>query len=84
MNGLVLSGVAGIVLSGVSLSCYQACETAENPITARVSGLSNFPNLNSLTNKNSAPFRWKTTKRHDAQRFARQEKPGFPARRAAP
>ncbi|QCX50787.1 hypothetical protein E7Z57_03440 [Ralstonia pseudosolanacearum] len=72
------------MLSGVSLSCYQACETAENPITARVSGPSNFPNLNSLTNKNSAPFRWKTAKQHDAQRFGRQRKPGLPARRTAP
>ncbi|AZU58030.1 hypothetical protein DOT66_00130 [Ralstonia pseudosolanacearum] len=72
------------MLSGVSLSCYQACETAENPILARVSGLSNFPNLISLTNKNSAPFRWKTAKRHDARRFTRRRKTGFPARRAAP
>ena len=84
MNGLVLSGVAGIVLSGVSLSCHQACETAGNLITVLVSGPSNFPNLNSLTNKDSAPFRWKTAKQHDAQRFARQRKAGFPARRAAP
>ncbi|RQQ57206.1 hypothetical protein DF021_31045 [Burkholderia stagnalis] len=72
------------MLSGVSLSCYQACKTAGSPITARVSSPSNFPNLNSLTNKNSAPFRWKTAKQHDAQRFARQRKTGFPARRAAP
>ncbi|MFC1349471.1 MAG: hypothetical protein G8D60_08655 [gamma proteobacterium symbiont of Phacoides pectinatus] len=72
------------MLSGVSLSCYQACETAENPITVRVSASYNFPNLNSLTYKNSAPFRWKTAKRHDAQHFAWQRKPGFPARRAAP
>ncbi|QOK93417.1 hypothetical protein HF908_12425 [Ralstonia pseudosolanacearum] len=72
------------MLSGVSLSCYQACETAGNPITARVPGLPNFPNLNSLTNKNSAPFRWKTAKRHDTNRFARRRNTGFPARRAAP
>ncbi|PWD70085.1 hypothetical protein DF213_18700 [Dickeya dianthicola] len=80
MNGLVLSGVAGIVLSDVSLSCYQACEIAGNPITARVPGLSNFPNLNSLTNNRSALFRWKTANRHGAQR----RKPGFLARRAVP
>ncbi|MZH99029.1 hypothetical protein F5986_14795 [Dickeya dianthicola] len=84
MNGLVLSGVAGIVLSGVSLSCYQACEMVGKPITAGAHGLSNFPNLNSLTNKDSAPFRWINTKRHDAQRFGRQRKTGFPAGRAAP
>jgi hypothetical protein len=84
VNGLVLSGVPGIVLSGVSLPCYQACGTVGNSITVRVSGLSNFPNLNSLTNKNSAPFQWKTAKQRDAQRFARQRKTGFPARRAAP
>ncbi|TYC53759.1 hypothetical protein ETQ85_20760 [Zoogloea oleivorans] len=84
MNGLVLSGVVGIVLSGVSLSCYQACETAEILIAARVFGLSNFPNLNSLTNKNSAPFRWINDKRHGTRRFARYRKPSFPARRAGP
>lgn len=80
MNGLVLSGVPGIVLSGVFLSCYQACELAGNPITTLVPGHSNFPNLNSLTNKNSASFRWKTAKRHGSQR----RKTGFPTRRAAP
>ena len=40
--------------------------------------------LNFDGHKNSAPFRWKTTERHDAQRFAGQRKVGFPARRAAP
>jgi len=80
----VLSGVPGIVLSGVSLSCYQACELAGKPVTKRVSGLSNFPNLDSLTNKNSAPFRWITDKRHGEQRFAQQTKPGLQAGRAAP
>jgi plasmid replication initiation protein len=37
VDGLVLSGVRGIVLSGVGLSCYQACRSAAKPITARVS-----------------------------------------------
>ncbi|PPV42013.1 hypothetical protein C5L43_03540 [Ectopseudomonas oleovorans] len=76
MNGLVLSGVPGIVLSGVSLSCYQACEIAAKPVTALVCGLSNFPNLNSITFSRSAPFQWITTKRHGQA--------GFPAGRAAP
>lgn len=84
MNGVVLSGVPDIVLSGVPLSCYQACELAGKPVTKRVSGLSNFPNLDSLTNKNSAPFRWITDKRHGERRFAQQTKPGFQAGRAAP
>ncbi|RIV66916.1 hypothetical protein D2V84_12940 [Burkholderia pseudomallei] len=64
MNGLVLSGVPGLVLSGVFLSCYQACEIAEKPITARVSASSNFPNSRSLTLGKSAPFRWITPERH--------------------
>jgi plasmid replication initiation protein len=33
VDGVVLSGVRGIVLSGVGLSCYQACRSAANPIT---------------------------------------------------
>ena len=42
MNSLVLSGVATIVLSGVRLSCYQACgggltHCSENGIRARKS-----------------------------------------------
>ncbi|PJL68673.1 hypothetical protein B9Y61_11635 [Stenotrophomonas maltophilia] len=84
MDGLVLSGVPGIVLSGVRLSCYQEYENAAKPVTARVSALSNLPNLNSLTFGRSAPFRWTTAKRHGGQRFARQAKPGFPTGRAAP
>ncbi|NJA89393.1 hypothetical protein HCX48_09185 [Rhodocyclus tenuis] len=80
MNGLVLSGVPGVVLSGVALSCYQACELAGNPVTALIPGPSNFPNLNSLTNKNSAPFRWKTSKRHGSQ----GKSISFSAKRAAP
>ena len=31
VNSVVLSGVRGIVLSGVGLSCYQACRSAGNP-----------------------------------------------------
>ncbi|MBA4280770.1 MAG: hypothetical protein C0437_15480 [Ralstonia sp.] len=84
MNGLVLSGVPGVVLSGVALSCYQACELAAKPVTTRVPGPSNFPNLTSLTFGRSAPFRWTTAKPHGAQRFARPRKTGFPARRAGP
>ncbi|ANH74963.1 hypothetical protein ACS15_1905 [Ralstonia insidiosa] len=80
MNGLVLSGVPGIVLSGVSLSCYQACEIAGKLIVARVSACSNFPNSNTLTFNKSAPFRWKTARRHCGQ----LRKPGLHTRRAAP
>ncbi|TYZ55446.1 hypothetical protein C2I33_08135 [Ralstonia solanacearum] len=72
------------MLSGVSLSCYQACETAGRPIAVRIPGPSNFPNLNSLTFSRSAPFRWTTAKRQDTRHFVRRRKPGFPARRAAP
>ncbi|PPU94022.1 hypothetical protein FZ025_03210 [Xanthomonas hyacinthi] len=76
MNGLVLSGVPGLVLSGVFLSCYQACEIAAKPITARASAPSNSPNSRNLTLGKSAPFRWTTTKRHAPA--------GFPIARAAP
>ncbi|HBP1568656.1 TPA: hypothetical protein L5U79_002657 [Pseudomonas aeruginosa] len=84
MDGLVLSGVRGIVLSGVRLSCYQEYENAENPMTARVCGASNYLTSESLTFCRSAPFRWTTTKRHGQRRFARQSKAVFPAGRAAP
>jgi len=40
VDGLVLSGVPRIVLSGVSHSCYQACEIAGKPMLARVSACS--------------------------------------------
>ncbi|RWT39101.1 hypothetical protein DN613_08990 [Aeromonas caviae] len=80
MDGLVLSGVRGIVLSGVRLSCYQEYESAAKPITARVCGPSNFPNLKPLTGSRSAAPRWTTATRHEAQR----QQPGFPTRRAAP
>ncbi|OXT65260.1 hypothetical protein CF344_18985 [Pseudomonas aeruginosa] len=75
MDGLVLSGVPGIVLSGVRLSCYQEYENAAKPVTARVCGPSNLPNYKSLTFSRSAPFRWTTAKRHGQT--------GFPAGRAA-
>ncbi|MCO2273898.1 hypothetical protein FA378_05250 [Pseudomonas aeruginosa] len=80
MDGLVLSGVPGIVPSGVSHSCYQACEIAGKPITARVCGFYNLPNFKSLTFGKRTPHRWTTAKRHHAQ----QHKPDFPTRRAAP
>ncbi|EIU5016569.1 hypothetical protein IPC723_19195 [Pseudomonas aeruginosa] len=83
MDGLVLSGVPGIVLSGVRLSCYQEYENAAKPVTARVCGPSNLPNYKSLTFSRSAPLRWTTTKRHSEQRFARQAKSGFPTWEAA-
>ncbi|PJL05816.1 hypothetical protein B9Y65_02075 [Stenotrophomonas maltophilia] len=76
MDGLVLSGVPGIVLSGVRPSCYQEYENAAKPVTARVCAPSNLPNYKSLTFSRSAPFRWATTKRHGQA--------GFPAGRAAP
>ncbi|EIU6918781.1 hypothetical protein L5569_003991 [Pseudomonas aeruginosa] len=76
MDGLVLSGVQGIVLSGVRLSCYQEYENAAKPVTARVFAPSNLPNYKSLTFSRSAPFRWTTAKRHGQA--------GFPAGRAAP
>ncbi|PPT94115.1 hypothetical protein XaraCFBP7407_15595 [Xanthomonas arboricola pv. arracaciae] len=76
MNGLVLSGVRGIVLSGVRLSCYREYENAAKPVTARVCVPSNLPNYKSLTFSRSAPFRWTTTKRHGQA--------GFPAGRATP
>ncbi|QDY49359.1 hypothetical protein DUW70_12885 [Stenotrophomonas maltophilia] len=76
MNGLVLSGVPGIVLSGVRPSCYQEYENAAKPVTARVCVPSNLPNYKSLTFSRSAPFRWTTAKR--------QGQAGFPAARAAP
>ncbi|HBP0698398.1 TPA: hypothetical protein L5Q44_001538 [Pseudomonas aeruginosa] len=76
MDGLVLSGVPGIVLSGVRPSCYQEYENAAKPVTARVCVPSNLPNYKSLTFSRSAPFRWTTAKRHGQA--------GFPAARAAP
>ncbi|EGT3595197.1 MAG: hypothetical protein DI603_22715 [Roseateles depolymerans] len=80
MDGLVLLGVRGIVLSGVRLSCYQEYGSAAKPITARVFGPSNFPNLNQLTDSRSAAPRWTTTARPEKQ----QQQPGFPTWRARP
>ncbi|HBY34839.1 hypothetical protein IPC150_01360 [Pseudomonas aeruginosa] len=80
MDGLVLSGVRGIVLSGVRLSCYQEYGSAAKPITARVSASPNFPNLKHLTGSRSAAPRWKTATRREAQR----QQPGFPTGRARP
>ncbi|PCA97174.1 hypothetical protein CJT98_23735 [Pseudomonas aeruginosa] len=84
MDGLVLSGVPGIVLSGVRLSCYQEYENAGKPITARVCGSSNLPNKKYITFSRSTPFRWTTAKRHGEQWFAWQAAPGFPVWRARP
>jgi hypothetical protein len=64
VDGLVLSGVPGIVLSGVRPSCYQEYENAGKPTTARVCVPSNLPNKKYITFSRSAPFRWTTTKRH--------------------
>ncbi|MDN4588624.1 hypothetical protein DBA29_08980 [Xenophilus aerolatus] len=80
MDGLVLSGNRGVVLSGNESSCYQATKSAANPRQHWVSRPSNFPNLNSLTFSRSAAPRWITTTRHERQ----QQKPGFPAWRAKP
>ncbi|RUB30079.1 hypothetical protein IPC1429_29545 [Pseudomonas aeruginosa] len=80
MDGLVLSGVPGIVLSGVHLSCYQEYENAGKPVTVRVFSPSNFPNKKYITFSRSAPFRWTTAQRHQTQ----ERKTGFPTRRAAP
>ncbi|HBP5135635.1 TPA: hypothetical protein L5668_002394 [Pseudomonas aeruginosa] len=68
------------MLSGVRLSCYQACRSAANPRQHWVSRPSNFPNLNSLTFSRETLLRWTTTTRPQAQ----QQQPGFPTRRAAP
>ncbi|QPP31175.1 hypothetical protein I6A80_003631 [Pseudomonas aeruginosa] len=64
MNGLVLSGVRGIVLSGVLLSCHQAYEILCRPEPARAPASLNFSNLKALTCCRGAPLRWTTTKRH--------------------
>ncbi|AWS90057.1 hypothetical protein CKA37_08620 [Pseudomonas aeruginosa] len=79
MDGLVLSDVPGIVPSGVSRSCYQACEFAGKSVTALVCGSSNLPNFKSLTFGKRAPLRWTTAKRHGTQ----SQQPGHSAGRAA-
>ncbi|KAA9177144.1 hypothetical protein L504_0557 [Bordetella bronchiseptica F2] len=68
------------MLSGVGLSCYQACPSAAKPMLARVSVSLNFPNLNTLTGSSSAASRWTTATGREAQR----QQPGFPTRRARP
>ena len=78
VHGVVLSGVPGIVLSGVGLSCYQACEIAGKPVTALVSAFPNLSNLKPLTFDRGTPLRWTTATRPQTQ----QQKPGFPAWRA--
>mmetsp|Transcript_7178 Transcript_7178/g.12982 ORF Transcript_7178/g.12982 Transcript_7178/m.12982 type:complete len:406 (+) Transcript_7178:829-2046(+) len=80
VDGLVLSGVPGVVLSGVGLSCYQACPSAAKPMLARVSASLNFPNLKHLTDSRSAAPRWTTTTLPEIQ----LQQPGFPTRRARP
>src|SRR2546427_246024 len=84
VDGLVLSGVPGIVLSGVGLSCYQACPSAAKPMLARVSASLNFPNLNSLTGSSSAAFRWTTTQPANESHENQQRQPGSPAGRSRP
>ncbi|HBS78596.1 MAG: hypothetical protein CMK99_23165 [Pseudomonas sp.] len=64
MDGLVLSGVSGIVLSGVSLSCYQACQIVCSPETAGHVASLNLTNLKALTICKSTPFWWTTVGRH--------------------
>ncbi|EAQ1498902.1 hypothetical protein F8890_02210 [Salmonella enterica subsp. enterica serovar Orion] len=82
------------MLSGVGLSCYQACQSAANPRQHWVCAPSNITNLNSLTFSREAPFRWITAERKKAPQSRRQEQPqnqprsagqnhaGFPAWRA--
>ncbi|ASM84808.1 hypothetical protein BWR11_10435 [Pseudomonas aeruginosa] len=92
MDGVVLSGVRGVVLSGVRLSCYQEYENAGKPVTARVCDPSNITNLNSLTIGREAALRWTTAAGRKARqekpkktpRSARQKQAGLPSWRAAP
>ncbi|TBU98366.1 hypothetical protein DNJ95_10700 [Stutzerimonas kirkiae] len=84
------------MLSGVGLSCYQACRSPANPRQHWVFSPSNIPNLNSLTFGKAAPFRWTTAERQKAPQYRRQKQPqnqprsarqnhaGFPAWRPAP
>ncbi|MCW8158298.1 hypothetical protein D7243_19135 [Stutzerimonas stutzeri] len=69
MDGLVLLGVSGIVLSGVSLSCYQACQIRCRPGLERSSASLNFSNLKALTFYRRLPFRWTTERRHALARY---------------
>ncbi|OSZ43374.1 hypothetical protein BVZ31_20335 [Alcaligenes faecalis] len=84
------------MLSDVSLSCYQACQSAAKPRQYWVLRPSNLPNLNSLTFSREAPFRWTTVESQNQRqirqqnqeknqpRSAWQKQPGLPSRRAAP
>ncbi|TFL15090.1 hypothetical protein CSC67_07120 [Pusillimonas caeni] len=92
MDSVVLSGVRGIVLSGVGLSCYQACQTAANPRRHWVCAPLNLSNLTTLTIGREAPSQWAIATRliiadhfhHQKSGFAGQVKRRFPARRAVP
>ncbi|QBR42393.1 hypothetical protein EHF36_12385 [Kerstersia gyiorum] len=84
------------MLSGVSLSCYQACQSAAKPRQYWSFPPSNLPNLNSLTFSREAPFRWTTAESQNQNqirqrnrgqnqpRSARQKQPDLPSWRAAP
>ena len=80
VDGLVLSGVRTIVLSGAQLSCYQEYESPANPMLARVSTSRNSSNLIHLTNSRGALPRWITAE--IANRKPKQ--PGFSRRKTKP
>lgn len=61
MKGLVLSGVRALVLLGVSLSCYQACESSKNTVAISTSARSNSSNLRRKTDSRNAALRWTTS-----------------------
>ncbi|AWB34016.1 hypothetical protein DBV39_10140 [Orrella marina] len=96
MNSVVLSGVSGIVLSGVGLSCYQACQSAAKPCQHWVCAPLNLSNLITLTIDKDSPPRWIDSEKGNTRQFegrnqpknqtrlARQKQPGFPGGRAAP
>ncbi|PQJ26617.1 hypothetical protein BSZ31_12445 [Limnobacter sp. SAORIC-690] len=80
------------MLSGVALSCYQACQSAANPRQHWVFTPSNYLTFKSLTFSREAPLRWTTATRpqtagdssQQKAGFAGEPQPGFPAWRAAP
>src|SRR5690606_33420899 len=96
VDSVVLSGVSGIVLSGVGLSCYQACQMAARPRQYWVCASLNLSNLTTLTIDKGPPPRWiGSGKKHTRQLEGRNstqkqplsaaEKPrGLPAWRVAP
>src|SRR5690606_24502251 len=57
VDSVVLSGVSGIVLSGVGLSCYQACQSAAKPRRNWVFESRNLSNLTTLTIDKDPPPR---------------------------